>query len=178
MRPQSEPWISTRSERGVVVVSIHGALTGGSPNKEALPGEFSKLLEIGLRRFTLDLEPVPKMDEDGINTIIEIHTQVTDRNGELTFRGAAMVPLHGRLTIGMVSEESIESEFSRLWDIGLRSFILDLEDVSKMDSSGVAEFVALYRKVAERGGELDLVNLPRNVRDILEITQKVSTFDR
>ena len=178
MREPTKPWISTRSERGVVVVSVHGPITSESPNKEELLKEFSKFLNIGLRRFTLDLKPVSKMDDDGISAVIEIHTLVTDRNGELTYRGAAMVPLHGHLTIGLVSKEVIENELSRLWDIGLRSFILDFEVVPKMDSAGLAELVALYREVARRGGELDLVNLPRNIRDVLEITQIASIFDR
>ena len=178
MREQTKPWVSTRSERGVVVVSIYGDLTQGSPNKEALLHEFSKLLDIGLRRFTLDLEPVSKMDDDGINTVIEIHTQVTDRNGELTYRGAALVPLHGRLTIGLVNMEVIENELDRLWGIGLRSFILDLENVSEMDSSAMADLVALNKEVADRGGQLDLINLPRNVREVLQITQSVTLFDR
>lgn len=178
MRPQSEPWISTRSERGVVVVSIHGDLTDGSTNKEALLDEFSKLLRIGLRRFTLDLEAVSKMDDDGINTVIEIHSQVTARDGELTYRGAALVPLHGRLTIGLINMEVIENELDRLWGIGLRSFILDLENVSEMDSSGIGDLVALTTEVADRGGQLDLINLPRRIRDILEITKMVTIFDR
>jgi len=178
MHPQSESRITTRSERGVVVVSIYGALTEESPNKEALLHEFSKLLDIGLRRFTLDLEAVSKMDDDGINTVIEIHSQVTARDGELTYQGAALVPLHGRLTIGLVNREVIENELDRLWDIGLRSFVLDLENVSEMDSSGMADLVALIKEVADRGGQLDLINLPRQIRDILEITKMATIFDR
>jgi anti-anti-sigma regulatory factor len=54
-----------------------------------------------------------------------------------------MVPLHGSLTIGRVSEESMESELLILWDIGVRSFILDLENASNLDSSGIAHIVDL-----------------------------------
>ena len=160
------------------MVSIHGDLTDGSPNQEALSVEFPKLLNIGLRRFVLNLEPVSTMDSDGINEIIKAHKLVTDRDGELTFRGSVTVPVHGQLTIGSDSKRTIESKLSGLMDIGLRSFVLDLENVSNVDSSGMADIVKLYKEVADRGGHLDPVNLPRQIRDILEITKVAKIFDR
>ena len=160
------------------MVSIHGDLTDGSPNQEALSVEFPKLLNIGLRRFVLNLEPVSTMDSDGISEIINAHELVTDREGELTFRGAVTVPVHGQLTIASDNKRTIESTLSGLMDIGLRSFVLDLEDLSDGDSSGMADIVALSKEVADRGGQLDLINLPRRLRDILEITEVAKTFDR
>jgi anti-anti-sigma regulatory factor len=42
----------------------------------------------------------------------------------------------------------------------------------------MADIVKLYKEVADRGGHLDLVNLPRQIRDILEITKVAKIFDR
>jgi anti-anti-sigma factor len=93
-------------------------------------------------------------------------------------RGAVTVPVHGQLIIPSDSKRTIESKLSRLRDIGCSSFVLDLENVSKMDSSGMADIVALYKVVADRGGHLDLINLPRQIRDILEITKMARVFDQ
>ena len=161
MHPQSEEQFTTRSERGAVVVSVLGPLTRGSLNTEGLLGEFSKLLNIGLRRFILDLEPVSTMDTDGIHEVLKAFNLVTDRGGELTIRGAVTISLDGGLIIGSDNEPLLENEITRLLDLGLRSLVLDFEKVTKMDSGGLTTVIAACSRAANRGGKVTLVNLPR-----------------
>lgn len=49
--------------------------------------------------------------------------------------------------------------------------ILDLRDVSYMDSSGVGTLVKLYREVKAYDGQFTLVALQQWVRNLLEITK-------
>jgi len=46
-----------------------------------------------------------------------------------------------------------------------------------MDSSGMAELVAAYKRITESGGQMKLLRLPANIRDVLGITQIAQVFD-
>jgi anti-anti-sigma factor len=78
---QSRPVITTRSENGVVVVSVHGRLTIGSQAELALKPEIEKLLDIGLKRFTLDLQDVKRIDSAGLGVMVEAHMLIVKRPG-------------------------------------------------------------------------------------------------
>jgi anti-sigma B factor antagonist len=62
-------------------------------------------------------------------------------------------------------------------EAGTRDLLINLADVSTIDSSGIGELVSAYTTVTNRGGSLKLLNLPAKVRDILQITQLVTVFD-
>ena len=74
-------------------------------------------------------------------------------------------------------------------DVQLRSIILDLLDRDEkkillnfdktfyMDSVGVGELVASYTTASIREAELKLLNLPRQIHDLLDSTQLISVFE-
>lgn len=55
--------------------------------------------------------------------------------------------------------------------------LINLGEVTTIDSSGIGELVSAYTTVANRGGKLKLCNLPPKVSDILQITQLVTVLD-
>ena len=60
---------------------------------------------------------------------------------------------------------------------GKKKIILNLRDVSFMDSAGMGELVRSLTTVRTQGGDLKLLNVPKRVRDLLQITKLLSIFD-
>jgi anti-sigma B factor antagonist len=59
----------------------------------------------------------------------------------------------------------------------LKKLILNLSDVTYIDSSGVGELVSTYTSVVNNGGQLKLLNLTKKIRELLTITKLLTVFD-
>jgi anti-sigma B factor antagonist len=57
-----------------------------------------------------------------------------------------------------------------------KNFILDINKVSFLDSTGLGVMISLMRNLKEKGGELRLVGLQDEVRSIFEITRLYKVF--
>jgi anti-sigma B factor antagonist len=55
--------------------------------------------------------------------------------------------------------------------------VLNLAGVTSVDSTGIGELVSAYTSVRNAGGELKLLNLTREVHDLLRITKLCTVFD-
>jgi len=64
----------------------------------------------------------------------------------------------------------------RYSDDGARNFILNLGEVSYIDSSGFGELLKTYTTLRKIGGEVVLLNPSKMVRDLLEITKLSTVF--
>lgn len=60
---------------------------------------------------------------------------------------------------------------------GCRDFILDLQDVSFIDSSGLGALIACFSMVRKQGGSMKLVRVPRIVYELMEMTKLTQFFD-
>jgi anti-sigma B factor antagonist len=60
---------------------------------------------------------------------------------------------------------------------GHKRILLNLGDVSYIDSSGVGELVSAFTTIRTAGGELKLLNLTQKVHDLLQITKLHKVFD-
>jgi anti-sigma B factor antagonist len=58
-----------------------------------------------------------------------------------------------------------------------RHIVLNLADVSYIDSAGVGTLVGLYTSAQSGGGEIALVGLAGKVKDVLQITKLVTVFE-
>ena len=86
--------------------------------------------------------------------------------------GITIVDLSGRITLGkggVVLRDMMRDLVTR----GQRKILLNLGDVTYIDSSGIGELVSAFTTVRNRGGELKLLNLTKKVHDLLA---KLSTF--
>lgn len=54
---------------------------------------------------------------------------------------------------------------------------LDLTDVTRMDSSGLGTLVALYLSARSKSCELSLINLNKQIRELLAISNLLSIFE-
>ena len=65
----------------------------------------------------------------------------------------------------------------RFMEDGTRKFVLNLGQVSYIDSSGLGELVITYTSARNRQGDVKLLNLSKVSRDLLQITKLLTVFD-
>lgn len=58
-----------------------------------------------------------------------------------------------------------------------KSILLNLRDVRHIDSAGVGELMSCYTSVRNHGGQLKLMNLSKNVHNLLQITKLYTIFE-
>ncbi len=90
--------------------------------------------------------------------------------------GNVVVDVSGRITLGDGS--TVLRELLRdLAKKGQKHVLLNLGDVTYIDSSGIGELVGAYISFKKQGGELKLLNLTRRVHDLLQITRLYTVFE-
>jgi len=87
-----------------------------------------------------------------------------------------ILDLKGKLTIGK-GDVMLRKHIDELLKDNEKSILLNMKELSYMDSSGVGELVSSYTSVSNRGGKLKLLNLSTKVHDLLQITQLLRVFD-
>ena len=58
-----------------------------------------------------------------------------------------------------------------------RQIVLDLENVTRIDSSGLGTLVAVYVSARKIGGDIKLANLGNHIIEALRITRLVTVFE-
>jgi anti-sigma B factor antagonist len=86
-----------------------------------------------------------------------------------------VVRLRGAILFG---EESASLHI-RVNDLLRKSprIVLDLGDVTRIDSGGLGTLVALYASARKVGGDIKLANLGNHAREVLQITRLVTVFE-
>lgn len=90
--------------------------------------------------------------------------------------GVTILDLKGKITIG-VGDVALRNAVQEVMNGGATNILINLADVTTIDSSGVGELVSAYATAAGRGAKLKLANLPSKVSDILQITQLITVFE-
>lgn len=87
-----------------------------------------------------------------------------------------VVDISGRITLGegcSQLRELIRNEVAK----GNKHVLLNMADVTYIDSSGIGELVSAYTAVSNQGGQLKLLSLTKKVHDLLQITKLYTVFD-
>lgn len=90
--------------------------------------------------------------------------------------GVIVVDLSGRIKLGEGSV-TLRETVKDLMSKGHKKILLNLGDISYIDSSGIGELVAAFTSVRNQGGELKLLHLTKKVHDLLQITKLYTVFD-
>ncbi len=90
--------------------------------------------------------------------------------------GITIVDLSGRITLGEASGV-LRDTIHDLVGKGNKRILLNLGDVTYIDSSGLGALVGAFTTVRNQGGELKLLNLTNKVHDLLQITKLLTIFD-
>jgi len=90
--------------------------------------------------------------------------------------GVTILDLSGRITLGEGSitlRDSVRDVLAK----GSKKILLNLAQITYIDSSGIGELVSAFTSVKNAGGELKLLNLTQKVHDLLQITKLYTVFD-
>ena len=88
----------------------------------------------------------------------------------------SVVDVVGRITLGE-GASALREMIRDLAAKGNKKILLNLSDVSYIDSSGIGELVSGFTTVTNSGGQLKLLNLNKRVKDLLQITKLYTVFD-
>jgi anti-sigma B factor antagonist len=98
-------------------------------------------------------------------------TIITRQNGDV-----CILDVSGKITLGdgsVVIREAVK----KLVADGTKKIVLNLGDVTYIDSSGIGELVSAFTSVSNIGGNLKLLNLTKRVQDLLQITKLYTVFE-
>lgn len=90
--------------------------------------------------------------------------------------GVTILSLSGRITLGDESSQ-LRNTIKELLANGKKRLVLDLADVSYIDSAGLGTLVAAYTSARSEGGEVRLAGITKNFNELLNITKLVTVFN-
>lgn len=96
--------------------------------------------------------------------------------GTREVKGIIIIDLNGRLTMGEPCA-AIRDEVHDQLRQGYTKLLLNLADVSYIDSAGLGELTSAFTSVKNRNGQLKLLNLTKRVHDLMQITKLYTVFD-
>jgi anti-sigma B factor antagonist len=79
-----------------------------------------------------------------------------------------ILDLQGKATIG-VDSDLLSVQLKKLVAKGVRKLLLNLEDVTQLDSSGISAVVGTYVSLSRQGGSLKLLCPGGRVHDVLRV---------
>jgi anti-sigma B factor antagonist len=110
----------------------------------------------------------PGKKEETVVTTMKSSTRQVD--------GITIVDLSGRITLGEGSVV-LRDKVRELLGKGQTKILLNMDEVTYIDSSGIGELVSAFTTVRNQGGDLKLLNLTKKVHDLLQITKLYTVFD-
>jgi anti-sigma B factor antagonist len=86
-----------------------------------------------------------------------------------------ILDIHGRITLGE-SSRSLRRVLEDLVSAGHIHLLLDVADVSHLDSSGLGMLLVGYNSLKAQGGSIGLLRAPRHIRELLELSRLTTVF--
>ncbi len=90
--------------------------------------------------------------------------------------GVMILDLSGGIRLG---EENayLHNTIRSLVSAGEKKVLLNLAEVSKIDSSGMGEMIAAWTTLQKNGGEVRLLNLTQSVAQLMMLTKLLTVFE-
>jgi anti-sigma B factor antagonist len=88
----------------------------------------------------------------------------------------AIVDIRGQIVLGKESA-SLRSLISDLLSTGHKKILLNLANVERIDTAGLAYIISALKSVRMQEGELKLLNPRKHIQDVLELTKLYTVFD-
>jgi anti-sigma B factor antagonist len=98
--------------------------------------------------------------------------KITDR----VVDGVAVVALEGRIVLGEESN-ALREKVKSLLAAGQKKVVLNMANVTYIDSSGLGTMVASHTSARAQGASLKICNLGSKFQEILQVTKLVTVFD-
>lgn len=87
----------------------------------------------------------------------------------------AVVDVSG--TITQEDAESLRLKLARMVDLGHRQIVLDLGELTHLDSSALGTLVSTQIRADKAGSTLKIANAGKRLRDLLLLTRLTTVFD-
>ena len=97
--------------------------------------------------------------------------------GERTVGDVMIVDVSGKVTLGDGGDAILKDKMRSLVQQGHKKVLLNLGDVSYVDSAGLGEIVQAYATQNKNGGKLKLLNATKRIKDLLAITKLLTVFE-
>jgi anti-sigma B factor antagonist len=88
-----------------------------------------------------------------------------------------VLDLSGPITLAKGDDQLLKDKVNSLVHQGSKHILVNLANVTHMDSAGLGELVGAYTTVTKSGGSMKLVNLTKRLHDLLSITKLLTVFD-
>src|ERR1700682_1628127 len=90
--------------------------------------------------------------------------------------GTFVVTLDGRIVLGEESK-SLRENLKNLIAQGKKHIVLNMSDITYIDSTGLGTLVAAHVSAKSQGASLKLSNLGRKFQELLQITKLLTVFE-
>ena len=91
-------------------------------------------------------------------------------------RGVTVLALQGRITMGE-GDIALREAVSDILETGTRNILIDMANVTFIDSFGIGQLIGCYVTVTDQGGLLKLCDLSPRMSSILQITKLNTVFE-
>jgi anti-sigma B factor antagonist len=89
----------------------------------------------------------------------------------------AIVEVIGDITLSKGGDVVLKDKVQSLLQQGYRKVLLDLGNVSYVDSAGLGQLVQIYATTSHLGGSMKLLNLTKRLKDLLVLTKLLTVFE-
>ncbi|MGA8871234.1 MAG: STAS domain-containing protein, partial [Candidatus Acidiferrales bacterium] len=98
--------------------------------------------------------------------------RMTDRE----VSGVDVIDIEGRIVLGEESN-SFREKVKSLLAAGKKKIVLNLAQVTYIDSAGLGTLVATFHSARSQGATLKLTNLGSKFKEVLQVTKLMTVFD-
>ncbi|MGD0957131.1 MAG: STAS domain-containing protein [Candidatus Acidiferrales bacterium] len=98
--------------------------------------------------------------------------RMTDRE----VSGVNVLDIEGRIVLGEESN-AFREKVKSLLAAGKKKIVLNLANVSYIDSAGLGTLVATFHSARSQGATLKLTNLGTKFKEVLQVTKLMTVFD-
>jgi len=90
--------------------------------------------------------------------------------------GVSVVALEGRIVLGEESN-ALREKVKGLLAGGKKNIVLNMDNVTYIDSAGLGTLVASHHSAKSQGAALKLSNLGSKFQEVLQVTKLLTVFD-
>lgn len=98
------------------------------------------------------------------------------RMSDRDVNGVEVLDIEGRIVLGEESN-AFREKVKGLLAAGKKKIVLNLANVSYIDSAGLGTLVATFHSARSQGATLKLANLGAKFKEVLQVTKLMTVFD-
>jgi anti-sigma B factor antagonist len=97
--------------------------------------------------------------------------------GQRMVGDVAIIEITGDITLSKGGDVMIKDKVQSLLQQGNRKLLLDLGNVSYVDSAGLGQLVQVYATTRHLEGQLKLLRVTKRLKDLLVLTKLLTVFE-